>query len=150
MIYLAAAVSDYFIPLEEMAEHKIQSGSGDLSLTLRPTPKCLGLLKQQWCPQALVVSFKLETDADILFAKATIAISNYAVDCVIANLLHTRNSEVHVIARKERVECDTLTGFDIVDGGDFARGTVSVGARLQIERPLVETIKRVHEAFNDV
>lgn len=51
MIYLAAAVSDYFVPEEEMSEHKIQSSSGDLVLSLRATPKCLSLLKQDWCPQ---------------------------------------------------------------------------------------------------
>jgi phosphopantothenate-cysteine ligase len=41
MVYLAAAVSDYYVPEEEMSEHKIQSSSGDLVLSLRATPKCL-------------------------------------------------------------------------------------------------------------
>ena len=60
MIYLAAAVSDYFIPdhlvvtrifshllvkLQQMEEHKIQSGSDNLNICLTPTPKCLSLLK---------------------------------------------------------------------------------------------------------
>jgi phosphopantothenoylcysteine synthetase/decarboxylase len=54
-IYLAAAVSDYFVPDAELTEHKIQSASGDdLALTLRPTPKCLRALKAEWAPQALV------------------------------------------------------------------------------------------------
>lgn len=53
----------------QMAEHKIQSSGGALTLTLKPTPKCLGLLKSEWCPQALRISFKLETDNAILMKK---------------------------------------------------------------------------------
>lgn len=74
MIYLAAAVSDYYIPPNEMPEHKIQSSDGSLTLTLRPTPKCLGMIKEEWCPQAFVVSFKLETDDSLLVKKASGAI----------------------------------------------------------------------------
>ena len=32
LIYLAAAVSDFFIPSEDMSEHKLQSSDGPLSL----------------------------------------------------------------------------------------------------------------------
>jgi hypothetical protein len=32
--YLAAAVSDFFMPMERMAEHKIQSAEGPLTVTL--------------------------------------------------------------------------------------------------------------------
>lgn len=52
-----------------MAEHKIQSSDGDLTLSLRATPKCLSALKAEWCPSALIVSFKLETDTSILMKK---------------------------------------------------------------------------------
>ncbi|KAJ1493050.1 DNA/pantothenate metabolism flavoprotein [Baffinella frigidus] len=100
MIYLAAAVSDYFVPDAELAEHKIQSASGDdLCLTLRPTPKCLRALKSEWAPQALVASFKLETDDNILLSKAWGAIDKYKVDVVVANLLHTRFDVVQLVAR---------------------------------------------------
>eukprot|EP00798_Chlamydomonas_sp_ICE-L_P011496 gene11496-34213_t len=66
MFYLAAAVSDFYIPWSELAEHKIQSSGGPLALSLHKVPKMLGLLTQQWAPKAMVVSFKLETDPDIL------------------------------------------------------------------------------------
>ncbi|EKX47912.1 hypothetical protein GUITHDRAFT_69144, partial [Guillardia theta CCMP2712] len=94
MIYLAAAVSDYFIPDHLMEEHKIQSGSDNLNICLTPTPKCLSLLKKTWCPRAVVVSFKLETDESILMKKATGAIEKYKVDCVVANILKKRFDEV--------------------------------------------------------
>ena len=43
VVYLAAAVSDFYVPQSQMAEHKIQSrdsGSG-LQINLVPTPKLL-------------------------------------------------------------------------------------------------------------
>jgi phosphopantothenate-cysteine ligase len=48
MMYLAAAVSDFFVPEEHMATHKIQSSAGPLSITLPETPKLLPLLKSEW------------------------------------------------------------------------------------------------------
>lgn len=73
MLYLAAAVSDFFVPPSELMEHKIQSGqhSDGLHLHLKPVPKCLALLRERWAPHAFTVSFKLETDPDMLLKKAT-------------------------------------------------------------------------------
>lgn len=76
MLYLAAAVSDFFVPPSEMEEHKIQSGahSDGLHLHLKTVPKCLTLVRREWAPQSFVVSFKLETDPDMLLKKAYAAI----------------------------------------------------------------------------
>lgn len=87
LTYLCAAVSDYYLPEKAMPEHKIQSADGKLTMTFDPSPKKLGLIKEDWNPQSLVVSFKLETDLDILEQKALKAIENYKVDAVIANEL---------------------------------------------------------------
>ena len=40
-------------------------------------PKMLGCLRLQWAPEAFVVSFKLETDKDILLSKVSIAPSRW-------------------------------------------------------------------------
>ena len=32
-------------------------------------PKMLGTLRREWCPEAMVVSFKLETDDKLLIGK---------------------------------------------------------------------------------
>lgn len=45
MFYLAAAVSDFYIPASEMSEHKIQSSEGALQVRctwaeLLPLPHC--------------------------------------------------------------------------------------------------------------
>lgn len=87
MFYLAAAVSDFYIPKFKMNEHKIQSSSGGLQLYLEPVPKLLKLLTSIWCPHSFVVSFKLETDPELVIPKATGAISKYGVHLVVANQL---------------------------------------------------------------
>ena len=99
MIYLAAAVSDFYIPPEEMAVHKIQSREqAGLTLKLANTPKMLAPLVKEWCPRAFLVSFKLETDEDLVIKKAQQAIATYGVHRVVANLLHTRKEHVIIVS----------------------------------------------------
>mmetsp|Transcript_11599 Transcript_11599/g.17571 ORF Transcript_11599/g.17571 Transcript_11599/m.17571 type:complete len:318 (-) Transcript_11599:45-998(-) len=111
MVYLAAAVSDFYVPYEEQATHKIQSrdvGSDGLQLTLRPVPKMLGLVKE-WAPNAFVVSFKLETDENIINKKVEQSFK-YGQNIIIANLLqsyknrvviHSNNGQQEVVERSE-------------------------------------------------
>lgn len=103
MVVLAAAVSDFWIPQEELGEHKIQSAAGGeaLTLQLKPVPKRLKELADQWCPSAFVASFKLETDPGLLFSKATQALRLYDVDAVVANLLDKRYYELSVVTKSE-------------------------------------------------
>ncbi|KAL6767617.1 COAB1 [Auxenochlorella protothecoides x Auxenochlorella symbiontica] len=98
LFYLAAAVSDYYIPWAEMVEHKI-SGAGPLVLELQKVPKLLGELTSVWAPHATVVSFKLETDEEVLLTKAKAAIQKYGVDAVLANELHSRKERVTLLVR---------------------------------------------------
>ena len=126
LFYLAAAVSDFFIPGDRMAEHKIQSSevprdpehavadsdrytgglepdaeappasqSRKLVIDLDPVPKFLHQLVDGWAPSgSMVVSFKLETDPNLLVYKARTAIQRYSHHLVIGNLLSTRKWEV--------------------------------------------------------
>jgi hypothetical protein len=97
LVYLAAAVSDFYVPPAEMVVHKIQSRASDgLTIHLRNVPKVLGLLRDEWCPEAVLCSFKLETNANILRAKSAGALKAYRVDAVVANVLQTRASEVTI------------------------------------------------------
>jgi hypothetical protein len=43
--------------------HKIQSEEGPLQLVLDRVPKLLGVLRRQWAPAALVVSFKVRPNS---------------------------------------------------------------------------------------
>lgn len=114
MFYLAAAVSDFFVPKDKMVEHKIQSGEdfnslqqrgkehrpaahmhdGSLIIDLDPVPKFLKRLVDGWAPEGMIVSFKLETDPSILTKKAKYALNKYQHHLVIGNLLTTRKWEV--------------------------------------------------------
>lgn len=118
LFYLAAAVSDFFVPSSRLPQHKIQSqdcnqslnddykGSsvtnGKLIVNLDPVPKFLRRLVESWSPHAMVVSFKLETDDNILIKKAIQALERYNHQLVIGNLLQTRNKEVVFVSNKNR------------------------------------------------
>ncbi|KAJ4357567.1 Phosphopantothenate--cysteine ligase cab2 [Didymosphaeria variabile] len=123
MFYLAAAVSDFFVPRDRMVEHKIQSndefsqaadgahGTGrppaartegrKLVIDLEPVPKFLKQLVDGWAPDGIIVSFKLETDPSILVKKARYALNKYSHHLVIGNLLSTRKWEVVFVSRLE-------------------------------------------------
>ncbi|MCL4129123.1 UNVERIFIED_CONTAM: hypothetical protein GTU68_026130 [Idotea baltica] len=101
LLYLAAAVSDFYIPQDEMTEHKIQSGTGPLCVTLQLVPKMLKPLVNLWGPNLYVVSFKLETDVDKLLSKGAQALERYKHNLVIGNLLQTRRQEVTLISKGE-------------------------------------------------
>lgn len=116
VVLLAAAVSDFFLPPADVAQHKIQSrdlgvGHGSqavaagtalppgLDLHLAPVPKALSLVKGVWAPAAFVVSFKLETDPGLIAPKAAGAARAYGVDAVVANVLELRYDEVRILHR---------------------------------------------------
>ncbi|SCU89719.1 LAFA_0E20318g1_1 [Lachancea sp. 'fantastica'] len=119
LFYLAAAVSDFFVPHSRLPEHKIQSrepahsgthestkrhgpGDGKLVIDLDPVPKFLRRLVASWADEAMIVSFKLETDQKLLINKATQALDRYHHQLVIGNLLQTRNKEVVFVSEQNR------------------------------------------------
>lgn len=142
LLYLAAAVSDFFVPPERMVEHKIQSTnaadsqaekeadakqtekeneneedeetfdnfdsspkvprSKRLIVDLDPVPKFLKNLVDGWAPEGMIVSFKLETDPEILVHKAQYSLDRYQHHLVIGNLLSTRKWEVVFVAPGQR------------------------------------------------
>nr|CAG4638532.1 EOG090X085T [Cyclestheria hislopi] len=110
LLYLAAAVSDFYIPQGEMPSHKIQSSNGPLSLSLQLVPKMLGPLVTLWAPNAFVTSFKLETDEKLLAYKARESLKKYQHHVVIGNLLHSRKYKVSIVnAESEAVEEINIT-----------------------------------------
>jgi phosphopantothenate---cysteine ligase (ATP) len=114
MFYLAAAVSDFFIPKDKMEEHKIQSSEHStvtvpeqppvgkqLVINLDPVPKFLSTLVSAWAPSgSMIVSFKLETHPDLVVSKAQQSLHRYHHDLVIGNLLTTRKWEVVFISKE--------------------------------------------------
>lgn len=123
LFYLAAAVSDFYLPPEHMAEHKIQShgGKGGLVLELSNVPKTLGKLVADWAPRSFIVSFKLETDKKLVISKAQRAIENYGVHLVVANQLQTRREVVFLVSLAP-------TTGSLAGGGDDAAWGAAMGA----------------------
>ncbi|XP_056400650.1 phosphopantothenate--cysteine ligase isoform X1 [Hyla sarda] len=104
MFYLAAAVSDFYIPASEIPEHKIQSSSGPLQITMKMVPKMLSPLVKDWAPKAFVISFKLETDTEILLEKAQKALATYRHHVVVANILDTLRTLVVIVTATEETK----------------------------------------------
>ena len=99
LIYLIAAVSDFYVPLDLRPTHKLRSDGGQLLLSLASTPKCIYSLKNLWTRKAIVVSFKLETDESIMLDRAEDSLRSNGVDLVIGNILSTRYNTVTLLGR---------------------------------------------------
>uniref|UniRef100_A0A1A8HLL6 Phosphopantothenate--cysteine ligase n=1 Tax=Nothobranchius korthausae TaxID=1143690 RepID=A0A1A8HLL6_9TELE len=133
MFYLAAAVSDFYIPASEMPEHKIQSSNGPLQLSLNMVPKILSPLVKDWAPQAFVISFKLETDESILLDRACRALDTYRHQAVVANVLDSRRGQVVVVTPETRAEL-RLTEEEVQKG-------------VEIEERIVSNLTSAHTKF---
>ncbi|EFX01987.1 phosphopantothenate-cysteine ligase [Grosmannia clavigera kw1407] len=162
LLYLAAAVSDFFLPPERMSEHKIQSTdiqldseksavrnedeeeafdnfdsspniprSKRLVIDLDPVPKFLKNLVDNWSPQCMVISFKLETDPQLLIVKAKGALDRYQHNLVIGNLLSTRKHEV-VFVTPDAVDWLRLNEKDLA-------------ANIEIEGRIVPQVVSLHD-----
>ncbi|KAK2659577.1 hypothetical protein Ddye_006110 [Dipteronia dyeriana] len=131
MFYLAAAVSDFYVPWESMVEHKIQSASGPLDIRLLQVPKMLSVLRKKWAPMAFFISFKLETDIKILLEKADMALKKYEMHAVVANELLTRKEEVVVVTDNEKISVH--------------RDKSQAGS--DVENPLIELLVGSHSTY---
>lgn len=132
LLYLAAAVSDFYIPPNDMSIHKIHSNS-PLSIRLDLVPKMLRPLVTHWVPEAYIVSFKLETDPSILVSKAKQALKNYGHTLVVANIMNTRKISVILVTSTEE-EPINLT-------------TEESGEGIEIEKKIVEKLAEKHKRF---
>ncbi|KAE9551020.1 hypothetical protein FO519_005754 [Halicephalobus sp. NKZ332] len=135
-VYLAAAVSDFYIDAEELPEHKIQSVGGGLNLKLTMTPKVLKRIVKDVVPEAFIVSFKLETDPNLLVSKSRKALSEYGHQVVIANMLKTRKQKVTFIRpNREPLELD-------LESPEY-----SSQKNIEIEDLIVGKLEEMHDEF---
>lgn len=185
MFYLAAAVSDFFVPKDRLSEHKIQSsdqpcepqtgkngtssveraraGGKKLMIDLDPVPKFLKRLVDGWAPNAMIVSFKLETDPSILISKARAALERYSHHLVIGNILSTRSFEVVFVSPGEkekwlripshrRVQSMSAPSADfrkalissVMDAGDAASASAMENTPIEIESLIVPEVVKLH------
>ncbi|XP_039094663.1 phosphopantothenate--cysteine ligase isoform X2 [Hyaena hyaena] len=133
MFYLAAAVSDFYVPVSEMPEHKIQSSGGPLQITMKMVPKMLSPLVKDWAPRAFIISFKLETDPSIILDRARNALEVYRHQVVIANSIESRRSFVIILTKDS--ETKILLSEEEVEKG------------VDIEEKIVDDLQSRHTAF---
>ena len=79
-----------------------------------PVPKKLGEIKN-WNPNTLLISFKLETDPNLLKSKALVSIDSYGVDMVVANILATRRTQVTIYDKDSNEQTLTVENPTISD-----------------------------------
>ncbi|KAF8473271.1 DNA/pantothenate metabolism flavoprotein [Kalaharituber pfeilii] len=201
MFYLAAAVSDFFVPPSRMVEHKIQSGEipnnilkqsktgadgqkvdGDVAsaaavvvdgvdgvdgvgevgkgkkdseaktatatgqklvIDLDPVPKFLKKLVDAWAPDAMIISFKLETDPSLLLYKCRQSLERYSHHLVIGNLLSTRKYEVVFVDRQGEQWIRLPSNED--PHGPAHAGAIVEGEGDEIESIIIPQCVRRHE-----
>lgn len=139
MFLLAAAVSDFFIPFKNMAEHKIQSegGSGKLDIHMDPVPKVLKPMVSSWVPSAFVASFKLETDRNLLIPKCKGALERYGHQVVIGNMLSTRKHEVVLVSRHDSEYREEWIHLE----------PEQVQTEIEIESILIPQLEKLHDEW---
>jgi phosphopantothenate-cysteine ligase len=138
LIYLVAAVSDFYIPYNELPRDKIDSRPNDPSMTiyLSKVPKALarGLVGQVWGDGAFVTTFKLETNEARIDEKVINHINGFSnIRVVVSNLLETIRSEVCVRDTRRPAEKMVL------------RKEVNQ----DLEEPLVATVIAKHTEYVD-
>ena len=147
MFYLAAAVSDFYIPIQDKSIHKIQSsGSNEDSLTLhlKSVPKVMGCLRKSWAPNAFLVSFKLETDIEILRRKSIRAVERYGCHMVIGNMLQTRHDKVWLLAPNSFESTEDTAN---VEDWPMKELTKDKSSNCNLESSIVDIIVQSHFEF---
>lgn len=144
LYYLAAAVSDFFLPRQKMSEHKIQSGKGTLHIEMDQVPKILKPLVSEWTPGGYIVSFKLETDPALLIPKSRIALERYGHQVVIGNELHTRKYQVVFVE-----PIDPASQSQATDAERFTEEWIKIREDddVEIEKLIVEKLIARHTAW---
>ncbi|XP_017768114.1 PREDICTED: phosphopantothenate--cysteine ligase [Nicrophorus vespilloides] len=132
LLYLAAAVSDFYVPSYEMPTHKIQSAAVP-NISLQLVPKLLSPVVSLWVPHAFVVSFKLETDENILLSKARDSLNKYKHKLVIGNILQTRRQKVIFVTPESNYDV-SLTREQMLGG-------------IEIEEPIISNVVHSHTNF---
>ncbi|XP_003787295.1 phosphopantothenate--cysteine ligase-like [Otolemur garnettii] len=112
MFYLAEALSDFYIPVSEMPEHKIQSSGGLLQITMKMVPKIPSSLVTDLAPKVFIISFKLVTDPSPHCNCADNTLEVYQHQVVVANIFE---SEINLLLSDDKVEKGIEIKEKIVD-----------------------------------
>ncbi|SBS80283.1 phosphopantothenoylcysteine synthetase, putative [Plasmodium ovale] len=99
LVILCAAASDFYIPYEELSEHKIDSEANSSPIfQMKLTPKFYKLARKYF-PLLNYCIFKLEDNEETLLKKASHRIQ--FADLLIANVLSTRYEYVYIFKTQD-------------------------------------------------
>lgn len=101
-IWMPAAIGDYRAVVEA---GKIPSEQEELSVPLKPLPKVIEAVRPR-APDALLVAFKAEADADKLIERAKGRLERYGAQFIVANTdaaFGADETEVHLVAPDREV-----------------------------------------------
>lgn len=152
-VYLAAAISDFYIPEKDLSEHKIQSrddkGSAKqtLEITLYPAPKDLFKIKTEINKFCFLITFKLETDVEILEKKALASLNKSKSNIVVANILNNRYNEIHLFRRDNNDVDSFLKNEDKIDYTHEILKKKDVVDCVNIEEILVKKLVELHDSY---
>ena len=90
----------------------------------------MGKLKAGWCPDAYIVSFKLETDISLLNSKCKRSLDKYKQDLVVGNILEDRKNSVSIMKANGEV-----TVLNLASGVE------------EIEEQIIEFLANAHTEF---
>lgn len=100
---------------------------------MKMVPKMLSPLVKDWAPKAFIVSFKLETDPDIIISRARNALEVYQHQVVVANILESIKSFVIIVTKDSETKL-------LLSEDEVAKGMV-------IEEKIVDDLRSRHTAF---
>lgn len=102
-------------------------------------PKVLKPMVQRWAPEGYIVSFKLETDEDLLIPKARAALERYGHQVVVGNELNRRKYEVVFVERDSSGQFhEKWVRIDQEAGGVAER---------EIEQDIIQALAERHERW---
>lgn len=118
-----------------------------LLINLDPVPKFLKNLVDDWSPESMIVSYKLETDPGILIEKATYALNRYQHDLVIGNLLTTRKWEVVFVSPGRQANWIRLPDHGATGAGEKRLDSNSLpeDPELEIESLIIPAVIELHD-----
>uniref|UniRef100_A0A0N5BX64 Phosphopantothenate--cysteine ligase n=1 Tax=Strongyloides papillosus TaxID=174720 RepID=A0A0N5BX64_STREA len=138
IIYLAAAVSDFYIDEKDMTDHKIQSRNGEILLKLTPFKKDDIIELLCGSKENFLVTFKLETDEKLLYSKSKKSFEYYNHQVVIGNILSRRSKEVILYTPKENGELSEMV---------ISLNKEEIEKNVDIEEKIVESLCKIHNKY---
>lgn len=123
-VWMPAAIGDYG-PAPEAG--KIPSGQDEITLTLHPLEKIIKRMRDA-APEAVLVAFKAESDADALEERARKRLAEYDADWIVANTSEAFGADdtrVHLLGADGSKE--SFEGSKAAVLGDVARRVAEAG-----------------------